>query len=202
MDNECKARCVGMDCKRRRRMMAKLRGGTAELGIEIGRWHGLRREDRVCKECGRGEVEDTEHFVMRCAYVVKERKRLENLMSSRVKGWHELAENEKVLRIMDRACCDEAVARAVESLWKKRFVADVPVPMKQVFRVKKLVGRQWGAPNSNYLLVIRPVRRGGSLGSYEPPSSTCGKQKSEPNHFFSSPRPYRGIRTRSVTYTS
>ena len=59
MDNECKARCVGMDCKRRRRMMAKLRGGTAELGIEIGRWHGLRREDRVCKECGSGEVEDT-----------------------------------------------------------------------------------------------------------------------------------------------
>ena len=30
---------------------------------------------------------------------------------------------------------------------------------------------------------FRPVRRGGSLGSYEPPSSTCGKQKSEPNHF-------------------
>ena len=128
MDNECKARCVGMDCKRRRRMMAKLRGGTAELGIEIGRWHGLRIEDRVCKECGSGEVEDTEHFVMRCAYEVKERKRLENLMSSRVKGWHELGENEKVLRIMDRACCDEAVARAVESLWKKRFVADVPIP--------------------------------------------------------------------------
>ena len=128
MDNECKARCVGMDCKRRRRMMAKLRGGTAELGIEIGRWHGLRREDRVCKEFGSGDVEDTEHFVMRYAYVVKERKRLENLMSSRVKGWHELGENEKVLRIMDRACCDEAVARAVESLWKKRFVADVSIP--------------------------------------------------------------------------
>ena len=99
-------------------MMAKLRGGTAELGIEIGRWHGLRREDRVCKEYGNGEVEDTEHFVMRCAYVVKKRERLKNLMSSRVEGWHELGENEKVLRIMDSACCDEAVARAVESLWK------------------------------------------------------------------------------------
>ena len=67
------------------RMMAKLRGGSAELGVEIGRWHGLRREDRVCKECGNGEVEDTEYFVMRCMYVVKETKRLENLMSSRVK---------------------------------------------------------------------------------------------------------------------
>ena len=26
-------------------------------------------------------------------------------------------------------------------------------------------------------------RGGGSLGSYEPPSITCGKQKSESNHF-------------------
>ena len=43
MDNECKARCVGMDCKRRRRMMAKLRGGTAELGVEIGRWREFER---------------------------------------------------------------------------------------------------------------------------------------------------------------
>ena len=74
------------------------------------------------------DEEDTEHFVMRCEYVVKERKRLENLMSSRVKGWCELGDNEKVVRIMDRACCDEAVARAVESIWKKRFVADAPIP--------------------------------------------------------------------------
>ena len=29
---------------------------------------------------------------------------------------------------MDRACFDEAVARAVERLWKKRFVADAPIP--------------------------------------------------------------------------
>ena len=41
IDNDCKARCVGMDCKRRRRMKAKLRGGTAELGIEIGILGGM-----------------------------------------------------------------------------------------------------------------------------------------------------------------
>ena len=73
-------------------------------------------------------MEDTEHFVMRCTYVVKERKRLEKLMRNRVKGWHELGENQKVLRIMDRTCCDEVVARAVESIWKKCFVADAPIP--------------------------------------------------------------------------
>ena len=31
MDNECKARCVGKDCKRRRRMMAKLRGARYRM---------------------------------------------------------------------------------------------------------------------------------------------------------------------------
>ena len=59
---------------------------------------------------------------------MKERERLENLISSRVEGWHELREKEKVLRIMDSACCDEAVARAVENLWKTRYVADAPIP--------------------------------------------------------------------------
>ena len=34
MESECKARCVGIDCKRHKRIMARLRGGTAELAIE------------------------------------------------------------------------------------------------------------------------------------------------------------------------
>ena len=42
MDHECEARYVEVDCKRQRRMLAKLRGGTAELRIETGRWCGLK----------------------------------------------------------------------------------------------------------------------------------------------------------------
>ena len=49
-----------------RRMMIKLRGGTAAFQIETGRWRGVVREDRVCKECGKGEVEDVEHWLLRC----------------------------------------------------------------------------------------------------------------------------------------
>ena len=38
------------------------------------------------------------------------------------------------------------------------------------------------------LIVCRPVRRGGLLGSYEPPPvPTYGKQKLEPNHFVAVP---------------
>ena len=44
MDCRCEARCVEVDCKRQRRMLMKLRGGTAELRIETDRWCGLRRD--------------------------------------------------------------------------------------------------------------------------------------------------------------
>ena len=71
--------CDVYDCKRQRRRMAKLRGGTAELGIEIGRWHGVRKGDRTCRECGSGEVEDFGHFVLRCEYTAEERERMERL---------------------------------------------------------------------------------------------------------------------------
>ena len=38
--NVAKARCVEVDCKRKICMLAKFRGGTAELQIEGGRWRG------------------------------------------------------------------------------------------------------------------------------------------------------------------
>ena len=40
-------------------------------------------------------------------------------MSERVEGWHEMEDNEKVVIMMDSACRDEVVARAMERLWKK-----------------------------------------------------------------------------------
>ena len=49
MNGECIPRCVEVECKRQRRMLVKLRGGTAELRIEMGRWSGLSRDERICK---------------------------------------------------------------------------------------------------------------------------------------------------------
>ena len=48
--------------KRERMMLMKLRGGTAEFQIEVGRWQGVMRDDRICKECQSGEVEDVCHL--------------------------------------------------------------------------------------------------------------------------------------------
>ena len=49
----------------------------------MGRWHGVRRDDRACKDCGNGKGEDIDHFVVRCEYLVEERLRLERLMVDR-----------------------------------------------------------------------------------------------------------------------
>ena len=98
------------------------------MGIEVGRWNGVRREDRVRKGCGNWEVEDTDHFVMRCEYMVEERVSMERLMIDRVEGWNELGAKEKTVMMMDRVCRDEVVARAVEKMWKKSFLSSVSVP--------------------------------------------------------------------------
>ena len=54
MKSQCKTRCVGIGCKKIQRLLTKLRGGTAELRVETGRWTGLRTEERICKQCTSG----------------------------------------------------------------------------------------------------------------------------------------------------
>ena len=100
MDCECKARCVEIDCKRQRRMLMKLRGGTAELRIETGRWCGLRRDERICTMCDSGEVEDVDHFLLHCTGLVEERMEMERLMKETVEGWQAMEGNRGGSRII------------------------------------------------------------------------------------------------------
>ena len=77
-------------CRRRRRILAKLRGGTAGLQVETVRWRGVSREGRVRKNCQMEEVEDVEHLLMRCSSVADEREKLVRLRSNKamwVRGW-------------------------------------------------------------------------------------------------------------------
>ena len=67
MKCEVQSTCVFLKSRAERRMMLKLRGGTAAFHIEIGRWRGLKREERVCKECDSGEVEDVCHWLLQCS---------------------------------------------------------------------------------------------------------------------------------------
>ena len=99
----------------------KLRGGTAELRIETGRWCGLRRDERICKMCDRGEVEDVEHFLLHCTGLVEERMEMERVMEENVEGWQEMEGKEKVVWVVDQACENGRIRKKVERLYRRRM---------------------------------------------------------------------------------
>lgn len=56
--------------KKGRYLLTAIRTGTNKLRIETGRWKRPveKQEDRVCIQCGSGEVEDEKHFILCCNY--------------------------------------------------------------------------------------------------------------------------------------
>ena len=117
----CQSRCVDVGSKRIRRMLAKLRGGTAELRVETGRWNGLKREERICKQCTMGEVENEEHFLLRCEGYAEERKTIIGYMVELVEGWQEMEAKKKLALVIDCACTDGRMGRAIKKMWSSRF---------------------------------------------------------------------------------
>ena len=51
-------------CKRA--TLAQLRTGSLQLEIETGRARNIPAEERLCKVCLSGQVEDEFHFIMQC----------------------------------------------------------------------------------------------------------------------------------------
>ena len=74
LNTGCKLRCVDVISKRVWRIVAKLRGGMAELRVETGRWCGLKREERLCKQCTQQFIENEEYFLLKCWSVMEERE--------------------------------------------------------------------------------------------------------------------------------
>ncbi len=42
--------------------------------VETGRWNGLKREERICRQCTMGEIEDEEVSLLRCEDLKQERE--------------------------------------------------------------------------------------------------------------------------------
>ena len=120
MDAECKAQCVEIECKMQRRMMVKLRRGTAELRVETGRWCGLSRGEQLCTNCNNGEVINVKHFMCRCVFVAEERREMARLMNEIVVGWESMKDDERVIGVLEEACRDGRVQKALQRMWRKR----------------------------------------------------------------------------------
>ena len=74
--------------------------------------------DRICAQCGSGEVEDAEHLLLRC--VTRERMVLEKRMKKIIDGFQNRCDKEKVMIVLGEACRAGKTGRAVEEMWGLR----------------------------------------------------------------------------------
>ena len=111
------AGCVGLRRRADRRMMIKLRGGTAAFQIETGRWRGVAREERVCKECESGKIEDAEHWLLRCEAWKSHREPLLALMQE-----HQEADDDNLPAfLLFFACRNYKALSIISNMWHARF---------------------------------------------------------------------------------
>ena len=84
------------------RLITRLRGGSNMLKLDQGRKEGLRREDRVCEVCGL-EVEDEEHFMLKCVRYRVERRvmmRAVGEVMEETKKWAKEGDWEKLMQVL------------------------------------------------------------------------------------------------------
>ena len=118
---ECEAEssCAFLKSKVERRMMLKLRGGTAAFQIEMGTWHGVKREEQVCKECDSGEVEDVCHWLLQCSAWDHLRQPLLEAMQDSCMD--EVREDFSRKNDGDRTALNYHILSIITSMWSTRF---------------------------------------------------------------------------------
>ena len=100
--------------------MIKLRGGTAAFQIEVGRWQGVERKERACKECQSEEVEDVCHWLLRCPAWDHLRLPLVEQVSH-CDGFQGQSLNKQAAFVLSMACTNHTLLNYLRSMWYARF---------------------------------------------------------------------------------
>ena len=104
--------------KRRRSLLAQFRAGILPLEIELGRYRDVPLEERVCKLCISGQVEDEFHFLCICSYFNDLR---EHLYSSVAIGYPEIYAIDDFEKFVYLMCNQQLrVAAYLETAVKRR----------------------------------------------------------------------------------
>ena len=81
-----------------------IRGETAPLMIECGRWRGLEREQRRCVECDSGKVEDVQHWLIECDKWSEECTSQFECLSDMVQDFNNMTNEDKLFSILKQGC--------------------------------------------------------------------------------------------------
>ena len=80
-----------------RAVIAKLRSGTYPIAVELGRYRNIPKENRICKSCQSGSIEDEQHFLLKCTAFDAHRDDLFNEISKKVGNF-------KTMNLTDKLC--------------------------------------------------------------------------------------------------
>ena len=86
----------------------------------MGRWHGLKKEERVCKECDNGEVEDVCHWLLQCSAWNSLRQPLLEAMDN-VEEHFSTKDRDRTALILSHACRNYHILSIINSMWSARF---------------------------------------------------------------------------------
>ncbi len=70
--------------------------GILPLELEIGRYKGVDRENRLCTLCNEGVVEDQIHFAFKCSSYDHFRLEFYNICNDRIAGWDNMTDLDRI----------------------------------------------------------------------------------------------------------
>lgn len=79
-----------------RRSICKFRVSSHHLQIELGRYQGIPRHQRLCQQCSSGEVEDEIHFLFKCSKYEPDRKELIDIILTSCPNFNSLNDVKKL----------------------------------------------------------------------------------------------------------
>jgi hypothetical protein len=98
--------------RKQRQAFAKFRCGVAPIRIETGRYVGESVDERVCKICNNGEVEDEEHCLIRCSAYDEVRVSLFSAANDINQEFHTYSDEEKFIFLMSNHILTDFVSKA------------------------------------------------------------------------------------------
>ena len=102
-----------------RSLISMIRGGTARLRVEEGRWSRIERSERLCQHCESQEVEDSSHFILRCEKIGDERSSLCEELRERVAEFDSKLDSEKLIVTLTEACRSTKIGFLILKMWKR-----------------------------------------------------------------------------------
>ena len=84
-----------------RRRLTRFRISAHRLLIELGRYQGTLRQDRICVRCTSGQVEDEKHFLLSCDKFREDRNNLLRCISKSCPNFMNLDIHSRFIWIMN-----------------------------------------------------------------------------------------------------